>query len=257
MRTGTRAKAPIKAIKKRTYCAQGEEFKNLHINALPSSTQSLDKKPTETIPEHVPEIKQNGEIPEAGDHIIPSPQLQPQGSPGTKRTSRRYTQNVHRPTSAPPPPPMPGVKASPVHLGHPVGAPPPPPVPTGVPAPPPPPPPPMIGQGPRPAPAEAHPGMAQPTVSPSSTSLTTSESSSSVVSETPMPSAEVDSRSDLLAAIRQGMALKRTQVQEKKKVKEDSNVGMDVASILARRIAVEYSSSEESDTGSDWDDEDE
>lgn len=253
MRTGTRAKAPIKAIKKRTYCAQGEEFKNLHMNALPASTQSLEKKPTETIPENVPETKQNGDIPDAGEHIIPPPQLQPQGSPGTKRTSRRYTQNVHRPTSAPPPPP----KASPAHPGHPLGAPPPPPVPVGVPAPPPPPPPPMIG-GPRPAPsAEAQPGMTQPTVSPSSTSLTTSESSSSVVSETPMPSAEVDSRSDLLAAIRQGMALKRTQVQEKKKVKEDSNVGMDVASILARRIAVEYSSSEESDTGSDWDDEDE
>lgn len=74
----------------------------------------------------------------------------------------------------------------------------------------------------------------------------------------PAVSAAVDSRSDLLAAIRQGMALKRTQVQEKKKVKEeDTNGGMDVASILARRIAVEYSSSEESETGSEWEDEDE
>jgi WAS family protein len=72
-----------------------------------------------------------------------------------------------------------------------------------------------------------------------------------------MPSEEVDSRSDLLAAIRQGMALKKSQGQEKKKVKEDSNV-MDVATILARRIAVEYSSSEEeSETGSEWEDEDE
>lgn len=86
-------------------------------------------------------------------------------------------------------------------------------------------------------------------------SLSTSESTSSVQSEAPLPPAEVDSRSDLLAAIRQGMALKRTQVQEKKKGKEDSSAVMDVASILARRIAVEYSSSEESETGSEWDEE--
>ncbi|KAK3742090.1 hypothetical protein QZH41_017541, partial [Actinostola sp. cb2023] len=261
VRTGTRAKAPVKAIKKRTYCSQGEEFKNLHLNAL-SSTQSLEKRQTETIPENTPEAKQNGGIPDGVDHIAPTLQSQSPASPGSKRALRRDTQNVNRPTSAPPPPP-PGTKAASIaNHGHPAGAPPALPLPAGVPAPPPPPPPPMLGQGPRQSASSESvgmplPGMQLPTVSPSTTSLTTSESSSSVVSEAaPMPSEEVDTRSDLLSAIRQGMALKRTQVQEKKKGKEDSNAVMDVASILARRIAVEYSSSEESETGSEWEDDD-
>lgn len=216
------------------------------------------QKIPETIQEPVtPEPKQNGTIPDNEEQILPPPQPST-ASPSQKRTSRRFTQNVHRPTGAPPPPPMPGSPSTP--QGRPVGVPPPPPMPAGVPAPPPPPPPPMPGAGPRPANVPAPPPVgAQPVQSPSSMSLSTSDSTSSVASEQlpPAVSPAVDSRSDLLAAIRQGMALKRTQVQEKKKVKEDTNGGMDVASILARRIAVEYSSSEESETGSEWEDEDE
>jgi len=245
----------VKAVKRKVYCAQGEEFKNLHIAAT-------TPKQTETMAEQMPEIQDNDMAPAIEEQFIPPPHpSNATASPGQKRTSRRYTQNqsVNRPTSAPPPPPpMPGVVVpSPINQARPAGVPPPPPLPAGVPAPPPPPPPPMLGGGVRqPAPPAPPPvGQTQPPSSQSSMSLSTSESTSSVQSEAPLPPAEVDSRSDLLAAIRQGMALKRTQVQEKKKVKDDNSAGMDVASILARRIAVEYSSSEESETGSEWDEE--
>ena len=50
------------------------------------------------------------------------------------------------------------------------------------------------------------------------------------------------------------MELRKVQVQEARKEPESNGFG-DVASILARRIAVEYSSSEdESETGSEWSD---
>ena len=71
------------------------------------------------------------------------------------------------------------------------------------------------------------------------------------------PKEQVDARSDLLSAIRMGMELRKVQDQKARKEQEnDSTNGfMDVASILARRIAVEYSSSEdESETGSEWSD---
>jgi len=52
------------------------------------------------------------------------------------------------------------------------------------------------------------------------------------------------------------MELRKVQVQEaKNEQRNDTNGFMDVATILARRIAVEYSSSEdESETGSEWSD---
>lgn len=262
VRTRTQTKAPVKAIKKRTFCPQGEEFKSPSMNAI-TTIRAPEEHSSQKETHFEQQRKENGDIPsgQGAAELITPPQEQQQVSPGSKRTSRRYTnQNVHRPTSAPPPPPpMPGsANTSPTHST--TGVPPPPPLPAGVPAPPPPPPPPMLGQGPnlKGSASSASVGSQQsggsmPTVSPSTISLTTSESS---IGETPLPSEEVDSRSDLLAAIRQGMALRKTQVQEKKKVKEDNT--MDVATILARRIAVEYSSSEdESETGSEWEDEDE
>lgn len=64
----------------------------------------------------------------------------------------------------------------------------------------------------------------------------------------------IDARTDLLEAIRTGMKLRKVQVESEKK--EQQTVGMDVASILQRRIAVEYSDTE-SETGSEWDDDEE
>ncbi|KAK9536692.1 hypothetical protein VZT92_006455 [Zoarces viviparus] len=53
-----------------------------------------------------------------------------------------------------------------------------------------------------------------------------------------------DGRSDLLSAIRMGIQLKKVQEQQEKQNKREP-VGNDVATILSRRIAVEYSDSDE------------
>ncbi|KAG7256832.1 hypothetical protein CRUP_015178 [Coryphaenoides rupestris] len=61
-----------------------------------------------------------------------------------------------------------------------------------------------------------------------------------------------DARSDLLAAIRRGIQLRKVQEQREQEAKREP-VGNDVATILSRRIAVEYS---ESDDDSELDDND-
>ena len=256
-RAGTRTKAPVKAVKKKTYCAQGAEFRTQQFNSPPPVTSNG------------PPV-QNGEVKETkvSNYMANSADLSPAkgGSPAVKRQSRRYTgHNIQKPMSAPPPPPVlaPNKGAPDAVSGSDDYFPPPPmeahahAVLPGVPAPPPPPPPPPLpGQGPKPA-GNARVADAamrgQQQESQSVKSLTASESSASVQSETPLP--PDDGRSDLLAAIRRGMELRKVQVQEAKKERKEEDNDMDVASILARRIAVEYSSSEdESETGSEWDD---
>ncbi|XP_074995978.1 actin-binding protein WASF3 isoform X1 [Calonectris borealis] len=63
-----------------------------------------------------------------------------------------------------------------------------------------------------------------------------------------------DARSDLLAAIRMGIQLKKVQEQREQEAKREP-VGNDVATILSRRIAVEYSDSDDdSEFENDWSD---
>ncbi|XP_049634198.1 actin-binding protein WASF3 isoform X1 [Suncus etruscus] len=64
-----------------------------------------------------------------------------------------------------------------------------------------------------------------------------------------------DARSDLLAAIRMGIQLKKVQEQREQEAKREP-VGNDVATILSRRIAVEYSDSDEDSEfdENDWSD---
>ncbi|XP_038852843.1 wiskott-Aldrich syndrome protein family member 3-like [Salvelinus namaycush] len=64
-----------------------------------------------------------------------------------------------------------------------------------------------------------------------------------------------DARSDLLAAIRMGIQLKKGQEQQEQQAKREP-VGNDVATILSRRIAVEYSDSEDDSEleENDWSD---
>lgn len=259
-RAGTRDKAPVKAVKKKTYCAQGAEFQT-HQSTSPAPVTS-----------NGPPL-QNGEVKDAKvtNHIMNPAEssLDKGGSPAVKRYSRRYTgHNIQKPMSAPPPPPppLPPTKSVPDSVSGSDDFFPPPPaeahahptLPQGVPAPPPPPPPPPLpGQVQKPrgnVPVTDTSVRGQQQESQSVKSLTASDSSASVQSETPLP--PDDGRSDLLAAIRRGMELRKVQVQEaKKERRDDGNDTMDVASILARRIAVEYSSSEdESETGSEWDD---
>ncbi|XP_069751214.1 actin-binding protein WASF2 [Narcine bancroftii] len=123
--------------------------------------------------------------------------------------------------SVPPPPPPPDhFPAAPAQFPPTGDGPPPPP-----PPPPPPGPPPLsFGSGsvppPPPQPLEAKPKAAVPPVS--------------------------DARTDLLSAIRQGFQLRKVEEQREQEEKRD-HVGNDVATILSRRIAVEYSDSEESE----------
>ncbi|KAL8190969.1 UNVERIFIED_CONTAM: Wiskott-Aldrich syndrome protein member 3 [Gekko kuhli] len=64
-----------------------------------------------------------------------------------------------------------------------------------------------------------------------------------------------DARSDLLAAIRMGIQLKKVQEQREQEAKREP-VGNDVATILSRRIAVEYSDSDDDSEcdENDWSD---
>lgn len=72
------------------------------------------------------------------------------------------------------------------------------------------------------------------------------------------PITQTDARSDLLAAIREGIKLRRVEDIKQKEVEKAAPLH-DVASILARRVAMEFSDSEsasESEYDSDvWDDE--
>ncbi|XP_040085727.1 wiskott-Aldrich syndrome protein family member 2 [Oryx dammah] len=131
----------------------------------------------------------------------------------------------------PPPPPPPAVDYStlpPPPLSQPTG---------GAPPPPPPPPPP----GPPPPPFSGADG--QLAAPPPPLSDTTKPKSS-------LPPVS-DARSDLLSAIRQGFQLRR--VEEQREQEKRDVVGNDVATILSRRIAVEYSDSEDDSSEFDED----
>ncbi|KAG2456667.1 WASF3 protein, partial [Polypterus senegalus] len=118
------------------------------------------------------------------------------------------------------------------------GVPPPPPPGPIVTAPPPPGPPPPPPPGP-PQPSLPH------TASPLHGSLGLEAKRNEV-----LPHPVSDARSDLLSAIRMGIQLKKVQEQREQEAKREP-VGNDVATILSRRIAVEYS---DSDDDSEFDD---
>ncbi|KAK4018165.1 hypothetical protein OUZ56_000234 [Daphnia magna] len=75
----------------------------------------------------------------------------------------------------------------------------------------------------------------------------------------PIPLPALDGRSDLLKAIRDGISLRKVEKgQQREGEKGRMDALHDVASILARRVAMEISDSEsgsDSGSGSDWDDE--
>ncbi|XP_007898811.1 wiskott-Aldrich syndrome protein family member 3 isoform X1 [Callorhinchus milii] len=108
-----------------------------------------------------------------------------------------------------------------------------PPPPPGVAAPPGPPGPPPLPPPPPPAPPSS---LASSPMHPQPTFDTKRHEPA----ETPLN----DARSDLLAAIRMGIQLKKVQEQREQEAKREP-VGNDVATILSRRIAVEYSDSDD------------
>ncbi|XP_075429634.1 actin-binding protein WASF3-like isoform X2 [Ascaphus truei] len=105
------------------------------------------------------------------------------------------------------------------------------------------PPPPAGSMGPPVAPPPPPPGPPTLTASPAhsaSPHTVTVEPRKSQIPLIPMS----DARSDLLAAIRRGIQLRKVQEQREQEAKKEP-VGNDVATILSRRIAVEYSESDD------------
>lgn len=172
------------------------------------------------------------------------------------------------PPPAPPPPPPPGMGIPPPPPGF--EAPPsPPPMtssPTAFPAPPAPPPPPMAaamppppppapmgGGPPPPPPPPPPPGPPPPSFNgPAVPPPPSGGGLAAPPKPAPAPEPVSDARSDLLQAIRQGFNLRKVEAQREQEKKVDT--GNDVAAILARRIAVECSDSE--DDSSEFDDDD-
>ncbi|XP_048356204.1 wiskott-Aldrich syndrome protein family member 2 [Sphaerodactylus townsendi] len=174
------------------------------------------------------------------------------------------------PPAPPPPPPMTGVPPPPPLAGFPnVGVPPPPSPPSFPPhpdfaAPPPPPPPaaeftlappamsPQQGGGAPPPPPPPPP----PGPPPSSFGGADGPEALPQLDSTPSKSKSSlpdvsEARSDLLSAIRQGFQLRK--VEEQREQEKRDIGGNDVATILSRRIAVEYSDSEDDSSEFDED----
>lgn len=212
----------VKHIKKKVYSGKDKELD--HSNAK----YSIQENPA-TSSLNPPE--QNGPTVLSPDEPIPYDERR-----ATTSSRRGTAAKLPRPNiKPPPPPPVPSQisdKTSPQPPpnfpppGSLIATPPPPPPPDpSIPAPPPPP---IVHENHIPGPDDD------------------SWTSDPVMPPAPKP---VDTRTDLLDAIKQGMKLRKVQVESEKK----ETVGMDVASILQRRIAVEYSDTE-SETGSEWDD---
>jgi len=155
-----------------------------------------------------------------------------------------------------------GQPSSPVqqHLQDPDLLPPPPPVPESLQAPSPPPPPPQASLAPAPPPPPPPPppaenGLVKHSSSPSK-KLPTITSPPQLKKPTPKArNPEDDVRSDLLKAIRDGIALKKTEAKEAQENKQAQGLS-DVATILARRVAVEFSDSDDGPSDSEYDSDD-
>ncbi|RVE60346.1 hypothetical protein OJAV_G00180090 [Oryzias javanicus] len=122
-----------------------------------------------------------------------------------------------------PPPPPANYVPSPAHP------------PSGAPPAAPPPPPPGASAG-----HLAHPSPPHAAVGQTAADAAPSTRKSTMLGMIPMS----DARSDLLAAIRRGIQLRKVQEQREQEAKREP-VGNDVATILSRRIAVEYSESDD------------
>ncbi|KAM3860258.1 wiskott-Aldrich syndrome protein family member 3b [Diretmus argenteus] len=155
-----------------------------------------------------------------------------------------YSMDGYANTGPPPPPPAPLIPSAQTAFATPPGGPLPPPGSMGGYAPPPPP---VSGVLAAPPP----PGPPPPPLTAGASHFTIPKMSSAPSEAQPVN----DARSDLLAAIRMGIQLKKVQEQQEQQAKREP-VGNDVATILSRRIAVEYSDSEDDSEleENDWSD---
>ncbi|XP_066279381.1 actin-binding protein WASF3-like [Branchiostoma lanceolatum] len=231
----------------------------------PSINRTPSQRPVQAPP---PPPQQNG-IPPPGSHLPPPP---------PPPDSAAYRNRMTIPPGAPPPPPTPSDDLPPppppppsdgpttpyspppppppppdmAQQAAPSGAAPPPPPPQANGVPPPPPPPPPGGSAALPSSA---PGTATPSSASSEAGASPAGAAVGKPTQKAAPPAPVDdARSDLLAAIRQGIQLKKAEKKEREeKDRQTTAMPHDVASILARRMAVQYSDSE-SEGGSSYGD---
>ncbi|KAJ8282764.1 hypothetical protein COCON_G00052830 [Conger conger] len=163
-----------------------------------------------------------------------SPYSPAEGKDHLSATSQ--TQSLDRAYRPPPPALPPSAVAA---MSHPYGPTPPPPAPLPHTCPPPPTP----CRGPPMAPPPPPPGPPIHALSPAHAVALPSGEAPPRKGQVPlMPMS--DARSDLLAAIRRGIQLRKVQEQREQEAKKEP-VGNDVATILSRRIAVEYSESDD------------
>ncbi|KAF6376964.1 WASP family member 3 [Rhinolophus ferrumequinum] len=166
------------------------------------------------------------------------------------------TMDYYNPSGPPPPPPPPMIPSAQTAFVSPLQIPmqpafpapagsshtgPPHPTPTGL----------VVTAPPPPGPPPPPPGPPGPGSSLSSSPMHGPPVAEAKRQETAQPPIS-DARSDLLAAIRMGIQLKKVQEQREQEAKREP-VGNDVATILSRRIAVEYS---DSDDDSEFDEND-
>ena len=218
----------VKHIKKKVYSGKDKELDHSDAKYSIQDNPATSGNPSE----------QNGPV-STPTSLSPEEPGQYEERRSTSASRRGTAAKLPRPNVKPPPPPP--VQSQILNTPSPQQPPPnfpPPGSPVYVPPPPPPPPDPNIPAPPPPLLPIIGSNHIQPP------------------SEPAMPAAPkpVDTRTDILDAIKQGMKLRKVQVESEKK--QQQAVGMDVASILQRRIAVEYSDTE-SETGSEWDEDDE
>lgn len=243
---------------------QGYNDLELSTNSYSYDPASPLPPPSDDLPPPPPDMTYDGQLGAPSQkrtsvlsptHPPPAP---PMGSPPTARPSLS-------PPPAPPPPPPPGMDMPPPPgFDAPPSPPPmtssptafpappaPPPLPMTSAIPPPPPPAPASGGPPPPPPPPPPPGPPPPSFNgPAAPPPPSGGGLAPTPKPAPAPEPVSDARSDLLQAIRQGFNLRKVEAQREQEKKVDT--GNDVAAILARRIAVECSDSE--DDSSEFDD---
>jgi WAS family protein len=228
----TQSQVKVKHLKRKVYSGKDKELEtsSAKYSIEDSAIGTNEIKPSE----------QNGSLPSPPQSLSPDGTIMYDERRATSASRRGTASKMPRPATKPPPPPPVPSQVEDLPLPQP---PPdfPPPLSLDVPPPPPPPPDQNIFAPPPPPLPTIQPNHLPPSITPNEPA------------QPPEPK-PIDARTDLLEAIRTGMKLRK--VQEESEKKEQQTVGMDVASILQRRIAVEYSDTE-SETGSEWDDDDE
>jgi len=240
-----RKEKQIRELAKKQYNSDGEV-----INQKTDDKKSENRKSKFTQPDTVvTEDMTPTDTTSMSMSAPPPPPMSNAGAPPPPPPAMPTTQNM---SSIPPPqaPPLPsmGMPQVPAMAPATSQAPPPPPPPAANAPPPPPPPPVASANAPPPPPPPAAGGL------PPANSNTFQRPQ---LNKAPAPAPVTNSRDDLLSNIKMGgFKLRKVEVNENRKPKDDLEGRNDVAALLIRRVALEDSDSEseESDSDSDeWD----